>query len=198
MSLFREDLILDQYGGSANLIGYIKALCAGGELVAEGVEQLGYAYDVYAAEGEWLDLLASLKGLSRNDGETDEELRARILAVHTDAGTPDGVIRVCTELSGDEEPFYMDEAPATYFVYTPGGTQLTLGQHSGISPAGVLGLPGAAFRIGSGSLLGSCDGDEDLVLAVADEIAESTAIETESEIDMETEDGEYLETEEAE
>lgn len=121
------------------------------------------------AQGSMLDILGMLAGLVREPGESDASFRERIVEEFgkRDAGTPGRVIKTATTLSSDPVPQYMDEAPATYFVYTPGGTQLSLSQLRGQSPAGVLGLPGATVLMGDGSFLADADGR--LILMVADD-----------------------------
>lgn len=71
------------------------------------------------ATGEWLDTLGLIAGLKRNYEETDSNFRTRIrIELSSDnAGTPDNVIYNAAILSGDPHPQYMDEAPATFFVY---------------------------------------------------------------------------------
>jgi hypothetical protein len=99
------------------------------------------------------------------------------------AGTPNNVIYNAAILSGDPRPQYMDEAPATFFLYTGprkdssqteapytadgGAHQLTRAQVRKLAPAGVLGLPGAAIRFADGSLMGDAEGR--LMLMVADD-----------------------------
>jgi hypothetical protein len=116
--------------------------------------------NVDTASGEWLDIIGKMVGVKRNDGESDDDFRKRVIvfSMENDAGTPNNVIDVAKELSGDPAPQYLDEVPATFFVYTPNGKALTLSQVDKLAPAGVLGLPGAAIRLGNGGFLQNAGG----------------------------------------
>lgn len=116
-----KELVLEQYKGSPNYIATIKAIV---DETAQPLEDLADALknmlDVDVAEGGWLDIVGRLVGITRNTDESDEDFRKRIkaAAVENSAGTPDFVINVAKELSGDEHPQYMDEVDCTFFVYT--------------------------------------------------------------------------------
>ena len=124
-------------------------------------------FDVDSASGEWLDVLGKLVHLKRNANESDSSFRNRIKAEfgHNNAGTPDGVVYSSAMLSADPKPQYMDEAPATFFVYTgpffdgdewkEGGRQLTRMQVKKLAPAGALGLPGMCIGLADGTVLGT-------------------------------------------
>lgn len=61
--------------------------------VAQGVQSALANVDVATAEGDWLDRLAAIAGLSRNEGETDAGLRERILSADTGGlATYDGML----------------------------------------------------------------------------------------------------------
>lgn len=158
------------------------------------------AADLDAASGEWLDVLGKLVGLTRNYQETDTSFRNRIKEElsRNNAGTPDGVIYSAAILSQDPAPQYMDEAPATFFVYDgprpgdtdsdpwgEGGRQLSRAQVRKLAPAGALGLPGAVIQLYDGSFLG---------IEVADQRA-ATPVLTEGGQRVLTEDGKYVTTE---
>lgn len=138
--------------------------------------------------GAKLDWVAGLINVKRFSGESDESffLRFESMCGANTAGTPDNVIDNSAILSGDSQPHYMDEAPATFFVYdgpcyrwvdgawtwTEGGNQLTRAQVKKLAPAGVLGLPGAAIDTGDGILLGTwAENEEDrkILLVVAND-----------------------------
>lgn len=134
---------------------------------------IGRLADVGQAEGEWLDILGKLAGMKRYYQESDRDFRLRVEAAlaSDNAGTPDNVIYNAAILSGDPHPQYMDEAPATFFVYDgprpvgnfeweQGGLQLSSSQVRKLAPAGVLGLPGAALNV--------ADPNEDPLLLVLD------------------------------
>lgn len=186
-----KELVLEQYKGSSRLKAFIQSVV---EECAQPIEDSAYSiqqfFDVTQATGEWLDLLGKLVNLERNAGETDGSFRERIvIEASTDtAGTPDNVIYNSAILSGDSEPVFFDEAPATFFVYDgpeyehrgegddvlvkeAGLKQLRRSQISKLSPAGVLGLPAAALNV-EDLLLVVDEGDEwenDLLLFVADD-----------------------------
>lgn len=186
-----KELVLEQYKGSPNYIATIKAIV---DETAQPLEDLADALknmlDVDVAEGGWIDIVGRLVGITRNTDESDEDFRKRIkaAAVENSAGTPDFVINVAKELSGDEHPQYMDEVAATFFVYTPDGRQLTRSEVDKTAPAGVLGLPGAAIQFADGTFMG--DADDKIFLAVADDDVEPLRIK----VYLVTSDGEYIVT----
>jgi hypothetical protein len=156
-----RELVLEQYRGSPNLLGLIRAVveeCA--QPIEDSATALQDVLNVDSASGEWLDIIGKMVGVKRNDGESDDDFRKRVIvnSMENDAGTPNNVIDVAKELSGDPAPQYLDEVPATFFVYTPNGKALTLSQVDKLAPAGVLGLPGAAIRLGNGGFLQNAGG----------------------------------------
>ena len=181
-----KELVLEQYKGSPNLVGLIRAVVEeSAQPLEDAAIDLHDALDLEKASGKWLDILGKLVCTSRNPGESDDDYRERVIvtAKETTAGTPDYAIKVAKILSGDTRPRYMDEAPATFMIYTgprpkepgsdeweQGGRQLTRQQVKKMAPAGVLGLPGAAIRLADGSLLGTTD--KKLILAVAPDTTE--------------------------
>ena len=136
--------------------------------------------DVDTATGARLDLIGKLANLERGADESDAHFRERVLAAlwSDSAGTPDYAIQMAASMSGDPKPQYMDEADATFIIYTGprpdgngiaegGGHQLLRRQVKKLAPAGVLGLPGAAIQFCDGSLMGDQDGK--LMMMVADD-----------------------------
>lgn len=190
-----EGLVLEQYKGSKNLVAVIKSVvdeCA--QPLEDAAIAVQEALDINEAEGKWLDILGKLVGLKRIGGESDIDFRERIKRASTNisAGTPDSVIYNSAILSGDPEPQYIDEADATFFVYTGprnknavpdgqsfdygesgkaplegGANQLLRRQVKQLAPAGVLGLPGAAIQFADGSFMGDAQGR--IFLAAADD-----------------------------
>ena len=162
-----RELVLEQYRRSPNLLGLIRAVV---EECAQPIEDYAIALqdvlNVDTASGEWLDIIGKMVGVKRKDGESDEDFRKRVIeySIENDAGTPNNVIDVAKVLSGDPAPQYLDEVPATFFVYTPNGKALTLSQVDKLAPAGVLGLPGAAIRLGNGRLLQNAGGKKFLAV----------------------------------
>ena len=60
--------------------------------LAQVIQTVGANIDVSTATGTFLDMLASIAGLARNEGETDESLRQRIETATFDGlATPDGM-----------------------------------------------------------------------------------------------------------
>lgn len=139
------------------------------------------ALSIEEASGNWLDLIGSIAGVKRSYGESDQSYKDKIKnEVVLNKGIPDAVIFSSALLSQDPAPQYMDEAPATFFVYDgpvykrhepegedpydelvkPSGRQLSRSQVRKLAPAGVLGLPGAALNV--------ADPNEDPLLLVLD------------------------------
>ena len=168
-------------GADNRLQGVLKAVIE--ELlhpVDDAALDIGQLADVSQAEGEWLDVLGKLTGQQRYYQESDRDFRVRVEAAlaSDNAGTPDNVIYNAAILSGDSHPQYMDEAPATFFVYNgprpvgegeweQGGHQLSRSQVRKLAPAGVLGLPGAALRDAEDNYIVDAEGK--LILLVADD-----------------------------
>lgn len=178
-----KELVLEQYKGSPKFLAMLQAV------IEESVQpldscalELADALDVYKAEGALLDVIGKLVCTEREYGETDEYFRARIIGLANEnrAGTPDFVIKSSIVLSGDPRPHYMDEAPATFFVYTPNGRQLKRATVKKMAPAGVLGLPGAAILFADGSLMGDAQGKKILMVADDSRIESDTILIDES------------------
>lgn len=162
-----KELVLEQYKGSPKFLAMLQAVIEESVQPLDGCAvELADALDIDKAEGELLDIIGKLVCTGREYGETDEEFRARIIGLSKEnrAGTPDYAIQMTASMSGDPKPQYMDEAPATFFVYTgprpkepgsveweQGGAQLSRSQVRNMAPAGVLGLPGAAINANAGS-----------------------------------------------
>ena len=143
--------------------------------------------DIDVASGSWLDVIGKITGVKRGAEESDASYRTRMKSeVVLNKGTPDGVIYQTALLSGDSEPKYMDEAPATFLVYdgpayrtvngvkqwTQGGHQLTRMQVRKTAPAGVLGLPCCAIGLDDGTVLGTYEENEEdrqIILVAADD-----------------------------
>lgn len=178
-----KELVLEQYKGSPKFLAMLQAVIEESVQPLDGCAvELADALDVDKAEGVLLDIIGKLVCTEREYGETDEDFRARIIGLANDnrAGTPDKVIENVAALSNDTRPQYMDEAPATFFVYTgprpkepgsdeweQGGRQLTRKQVKKMAPAGVLGLPGAALNLADGALLGTSNEGQKKILLVA-------------------------------
>ncbi len=125
------------------------------------------------AEGWKLDLVGNLLNIVREPGEDDDSYYNRIHKLNelSTAGTADNIISYVERLSGDKAPFYIDEAPATFFVYTLAGRQLKPHEvKRPIAPVGVLGLVGAA--IDAGGFLSDANGDLILMTASTDSLYE--------------------------
>lgn len=161
------ELALDQYKDSPKLKSLIKAFVGNGQPFEEAVGRLARWADIDSAEGAWLDVLGSVRNLPRRSKESDGDYRDRLKATLTvdNAGTPDYAIGRAKDFSGDAAPQYMEEAPAVFFVYTPGGSQIRRSKLRQVAPAGALGLPGAAIETGSGLKMATAGGL--LILAAA-------------------------------
>lgn len=179
--------ILEQYKESGRWQACLDAVVRKLQNVEDTAFSISKAIDFKSETptGEKLDWLAGLINVKRLSGESDQAFFLRFVSMcgANTAGTPNNVIYNAAILSGDPSPQYMDEAPATFFVYTGprkdasqteapytasgGGHQLTRAQVRKLAPAGVLGLPGAAIRFADGSLMGDAEGR--LMLMVADD-----------------------------
>lgn len=185
-----EPRILEQYKDSERWKSCLKAVVDQLQLAEDATFELAHVLDFESETptGERLDWLAGLVNLKRSEGESDTSFFARFLnAINSrNAGTPDAVIYGASVLSGDSEPKYMDEAPATFLVYdgpayrtvngvkqwTQGGHQLTRMQVRKTAPAGVLGLPCCAIGLDDGTVLGTYEENEEdrqIILVAADD-----------------------------
>lgn len=182
--------ILEQYKESGRWQACLEAVVRKLQTVEDSAFSISKAinFKEETPTGAKLDWVAGLINVKRFSGESDESffLRFESMCGANTAGTPDNVIDNSAILSGDPQPQYMDEAPATFFVYdgpcyrwvdgawtwTDGGNQLTRAQVKKLAPAGVLGLPGAAIDTGDGTLLGTyAENEEDrkILLVVAND-----------------------------
>lgn len=180
--------ILEQYKESGRWQACLESVVRKLQAVEDSAFSISKAIDfkTETPTGEKLDWVAGLINVKRFSGESDEAffLRFESMCGANTAGTPDNVIYNAAILSGDTAPQYMDEAPATFFVYDgpvyehrgdgddvlvkePGVKQLSRAQVRKLAPAGVLGLPGAAIQLADGTLL--CTEDHKLILVVADD-----------------------------
>lgn len=182
--------ILEQYKESGRWQACLEAVVNKLQTVEDSAFSISKVLDFKRQQptGARLDWIAGLINVKRFSGETDNSffLRFESMCGANTAGTPDNVLYNSAILSGDSQPQYMDEAPATFFVYdgpcyrwvngawtwTEGGNQLTRAQVKKLAPAGVLGLPGAAIDTGDGILLGTwAENEEDrkILLVVAND-----------------------------
>lgn len=174
--------ILEQYKESGRWQACLEAVVRKLQAVEDSAYSISKAIDfkTETPTGAKLDWVAGLINVKRFSGESDEAffLRFESMCGANTAGTPNKVIYNAAILSGDPKPQYMDEAPATFFVYDgprpdgeggweQGGHQLSRAQVRKLAPAGVLGLPGAAIQFADGSLMGDANGK--LMLMVADD-----------------------------
>lgn len=182
--------ILEQYKDSEKWQSFLKAVIDELQIGEDAANELSTMLDFRSETptGYKLDWMAGLVNVTRMSGESDTSLFTRfVLSLgNRNSGTPDFVIMSAAILSGDSEPKYMDEAPATFLVYdgpayrtvngvkqwTQGGHQLTRMQVRKTAPAGVLGLPCAAIQLADGTLLGTyAENEEDrqIFLVAADD-----------------------------
>lgn len=174
--------ILEQYKESGRWQACLDAVVRKLQAVEDSAFSISKAIDFKeeTPTGAKLDWVAGLINVKRFSGESDEAFFQRFESMcgANTAGTPDNVIYNAAILSGDPHPQYMDEAPATCFVYDgprpvgegeweQGGHQLSRSQVRKLVPAGVLGLPGAALQDAEGNYIVDADGK--LILLVADD-----------------------------
>ena len=160
------ELALDQYQSSPKLKALIQSMVKNGQPFEDAIDRFTRWANIDEAEGEWLDILGSLRNFQREAGESDSDYRQRLKSdiLVDNSGTPDNVIDNARELSGDEKPQYMDEdnpddpLDVAFLVYTPNGRQILQAKVRKLAPAGVLGIAGAAIGQGDGSLLADADG----------------------------------------
>ena len=182
-----EPRILEQYKDSERWKSCLKAVVDQLQLAEDATFELAHVLDFESETptGERLDWLAGLVNLKRSEGESDTSFFARFLnAINSrNAGTPDAVIYGASVLSGSATPQYIDEAPATFLVYTgphydrdgnwkpEAERHLTRSQVRKLAPAGVLGLPGRAIALADGRILGTSNEsraqDRSILLMVA-------------------------------
>lgn len=114
--------ILEQYRESEKWQALLKSVVDEFQIGEDAVDEFTRLLDFKSEmpTGEQLDWLAGLVNVKRSPGESDNSLFSRFTMMlgKKDAGTPDAVIRSAAQLSGDTAPQYMDEAPATFIVYT--------------------------------------------------------------------------------
>lgn len=164
-------LLLTQYEESENLKAFIRVFVEALQGIEDSSDRLLNFADLDIADGRWLDLIGGIKNVNREPGESDDAFKGR-LSIElggTRAGTSAGVVDTAARLSGDPSPAYLDEAPGVFFVYTPNGQQIKRENVQRLAPAGVIGLPGAAIKMGDGSLLG--DSMKNVILIEADDEA---------------------------
>lgn len=182
--------ILEQYKESGRWQACLEAVVRKLQTVEDSAKFISKLLDFKDERptGAKLDWVAGLINVKRFSGESDESffLRFESMCGANTAGTPDNVIDNSAILSGDPQPQYMDEAPATFLVYdgpayrtvngvkqwTQGGHQLTRMQVRKTAPAGVLGLPCCAIGLDDGTVLGTYEENEEdrqIILVAADD-----------------------------
>lgn len=188
--------ILEQYKESGRWQACLEAVVRKLQAVEDSAFSISKVIDfkTETPTGAKLDWVAGLINVKRFSGESDEAFFLRFVSMcgANTAGTPDNVIYNAALLSGDTAPQYMDEAPATFFVYDGprnknavpdgqsfdygesgkaplegGANQLLRRQVKQLAPAGVLGLPGAAIQFADGAFMGDAQGR--IFLAAADD-----------------------------
>lgn len=171
-----EPSVLEQYKSSTMWKGIIKATIDKMQIAENDAYELATILSMSVAPtGSKLDWLAGLVNHKRNAGETDENFLARItntlaggkrvMVFESDAGTAEFIERHARIKSGDQDPIVFDEAPATVFVYTPGGSQMKREDVRTLAPGGVLGVPAAALLDAKGNFI--CDARGNKILCVA-------------------------------
>lgn len=175
--------VLEQYKESSKWLAVLKSVIDKFQYIEDAVAELPSLLDFSSIpSGLQLDWLAGLINVTRIFGETDNAFYQRFVAECSlrNAGTPNNVIYNVSVVTGDNVPQFLDEAPATFFIYdgyryddgiwTAGGNQAYKKQVQKTAPAGVLGLVGAGVALADGTLLGSysdTETDRKIILAVA-------------------------------
>lgn len=113
--------ILEQYKESGRWQACLEAVVSKLQAVEDSAFNISKAIDfkTETPTGAKLDWVAGLINVKRFSGESDEAFFLRFVSMcgANTAGTPNNVIYNAAILSGDTAPQYMDEAPATFFVY---------------------------------------------------------------------------------
>ena len=113
--------ILEQYKDSGKWQAMLKAVIDQMQIAEDAAAEFMTILDFKSEvpTGDRLDFIAGLVNVTRFAGESDELFYTRFLTSLSvrNAGTPDNVIYNAAILSGDPHPQYIDEAPATFFVY---------------------------------------------------------------------------------
>ena len=184
-----SDFLLEQFKGAPNWQAVLKSVIDQYTALETEIWKLSSLLDFRCRiksdvpTGRLLDFIASLCGVTRLAGESDADFYSRfIIEISSiNAGTPDNVIYNSALSSGSSTPQYMDEAPATFFVYTgphydsegnwvAGGGQLFRRQVKKVAPAGVLGLVGCCIGLADGTVLGTyaeAEKDRKMILVTA-------------------------------
>ena len=189
--------ILEQYKESGRWQACLEAVVSKLQAVEDSAFSISKAIDfkTETPTGAKLDWVAGLINVKRLSGESDQAFFLRFVSMcgANTAGTPDNVIYNAALLSGDTALQYMDEAPATFFVYDgpvyehrgegddvlvkPAATrQLLRREVKKLAPCGALGLPGAAIQLYDGTLLCTDDYEKLLIVAADDATAERATV----------------------
>lgn len=189
--------ILEQYKESGRWQACLEAVVKNLQVVEDSAFSISKVIDfkTETPTGAKLDWVAGLINVKRLSGESDQAFFLRFVSMcgANTAGTPDNVIYNTALLSGDTAPQYMDEAPATFFVYDgpiyehrgdgddvlvkPAATrQLLRREVKKLAPCGALGLPGAAIQLYDGTLLCTDDYEKLLIVAADDATAERETV----------------------
>lgn len=144
----------------------------------------------------WIDFVANIFNFKRFVGESDLKFKERLKQYLSSnkAGTADYVLQIVSDFNGCEKPQFLDECPATFFVYTPEHKKLTREQLKGVAPAGVLGLVGLAIVLNDGRFLGTADGKR-ILASDSNNVSPENALATEHVNPIKSEPGKFIVTE---
>lgn len=169
-----KPLIIEQYKYASNWKACLKSVIDMLQRTEDGAFALLNYFQIpqtysSALTSKHLDFIASLVGLKRSEGESDETFYTRFMlyVVSSDAGTPTYVIRNVKVLSGNPSPSYNEEAPATFYVYTAPNRQLIQNAVKQLSPVGVLGFAAAALLDANGNFI--VNANDEKIVCVADD-----------------------------
>ena len=126
-------------------------------------QALAQLVNVNTATGTWLDRLAALKGLTRNDGETDDELRERILSSSTSGlATYDNMLSYLNDKLGNKVRLIVNDTDEE-----DEGTDDTAGTFNS-ADYNVDYLPPHSFAVFADSYLNATYGDGTIAQAIWD------------------------------
>lgn len=187
-------LLLEQYKDAKKFEAVLKSICDYMTQIDDAAFKVSGIFGI-DSENVDLDAIGKIFNIPRVPGESDVEYRARIKAtlVGHNAGTAANVISTARTITGDKAPQFIDEATATFFIYTPDGSQMKRSQVQKTAPAGVLGLPGAAIETGNGALIHLAGRPEVRIICAAQDVTPPPPGDN-----LLTEDGEQLLTEDGE
>lgn len=123
-------LLASQFKGSlsgdySNMEKFIIAMAEPFQTLEDASNQLRTQRNIYVAVGVQLDGIGEILGLVRNDGESDDDYRERLLFqsyINKSNGTPEELIAILKFITNASKVRYIDIYPAAYEMITDGTT----------------------------------------------------------------------------